>query len=191
MTKKEKLYVLIFSLSCLSILVSIPLKLIGIKLFGINIFPIFFPSNLEYTLNNILSMIQFYLIIGCVTFYEPKNMLIKILPYLPLTILINSFSLNNTYLFCLILLLVTCMSLKPKFSTFISFLLNIFLISILQMILIWVKLDVSFFSPVFPSFINIVLYHIDEFIMLGFLYFLNRKWGEKFAQLVIYRRNGQ
>ncbi len=139
MTKKEKLYVLIFSLSCLSILAAVPLKFVGVKLFGINIFPIFIPSNIEFTLNNIITMIQFYLMIGCITFYEPKNMLIKILPYLPLMILVNYFTLNNTFIFTLIIMLVTSLSLKPKFSTLISFVVNIIFISIIQIILMWIK----------------------------------------------------
>ena len=77
MTKKDKLFLLIFILSSLSIIIAIPLKLLGINLFNINLSFNLIPINLEYILNIIINIVQFYLIIGCITFYEPSKLIIK------------------------------------------------------------------------------------------------------------------
>ncbi len=195
MTKKEKLFLLIFALSVLSIFVSFTLKLAGINLYGINesydFSFTFVPIRVEFIINGIISIIQFYLIVGCITRYQPKPLLIKIIPYLPLTFLLYFLPEQLFFPLCLLILLATCTSINPKFSTLILFIVNIFLISVLQIVLIWLKLDVVTISPIFPDFMKLLLLHFDEFIILGFLYFVNRKWGEKFAKLVIFWRNGQ
>ena len=191
MTKKDKLFLLIFILSSLSIIIAIPLKLLGINLFNINLSFNLIPINLEYILNIIINIVQFYLIIGCITFYEPSKLIIKILPYLPLTILLYFLPQNTIFPLSLIILLATCLSLRPKFSTIISFIINIIVISMLQLLLIWLKLNIINYSSEFPNFINLFLMHIDEFIILGSIYFVTRKWGDEFVQkLAIFRRNG-
>lgn len=186
--KKDKFYLLIFILSCLSILISIILKSLGIDWFSLYFKNIFIPIKLEYVINTIMLMIQFYLIVGCITRYEPKKLFIKLLPYFPLNILIYFFPGKFHFALCLIIMFSVCLSLRPKFSTLISFIINLLLIFSMQFILLWLKLDIKNFLPVFPNVINILLINIDQFILLGFLYFVNRKWGEKYAKLVLHRR---
>ena len=191
MTKKDKLFLIIFLLSCLSIACATSLKLMGLNLFGLNSSFNLIPLSLENSITFMMLMIEFYLIVGCITLYEPKELLIKILPYLPLNALIYFLPDNAYLILCLIMMFVTCISLRPKFTTIIMMVINLLIIFTIQLSIRWLRLDITNFVPVIPDFINVYLLHIDEFIILGLLYFVNRKWGEKFAKLVLFRRNGQ
>lgn len=185
MAKEERLYLIFFILSVFSIIVSFVLKIFGLNWFNIT-FTYEMPANLAYFINTTMLFVQFYLIVGSITRLEPKQLFFKLLPYFPLNILLYFISHDYYLELTLLLLFVTVLSIAPKFSIILSFVVNILIISILQFILLWIKLGLL--NVVFPDILNMILLHIDEFILLGLLYYINRKWGDKYAELVIFWR---
>jgi hypothetical protein len=185
MTKKDKLFLILFIFSINSIFAAIILKTLGVNIFNISNYNYEYPI-IETALRFLILIIQYSLIVGCITRLQPKELLFKVLPYLPLTLIL--YYLPNSLYFNIsaLILFVTCLSIIPKFSTIIRYCLNIILISSFQLIMIWLRLDIKQLEPIFPSFMQMLVMNIDQFIILFLLYFMNRKWGDIYV--AIFRR---
>lgn len=180
MHKKHRLYLVISILSFLSLIIAITLKLNGTKIFDLNINP-YTPNDwVTYISNTIILIFQYILIVGCIVRYKLKELTIKLIPYMPLVVILYFLPTNVYFILNCIILFVTCISLKPKFSTIVLFIVNIFIISLLQLLLLWLKLDIKNVMPISLGFIDFFVFNLDQFILLGLLYFINRKWGEKY-----------
>ena len=179
MQKKDKFYILIFMFSIASICASTALKLFGFDWFCLNKFTIYFPEYIDIIINFIILSMQYFLIVGCVTRYNSKALFFKMLPYMPLIILIDYFPKNVYSILSIIILFVPCLSFIPKFSTVFRFIYNIIFVSILQLIIIWLRIDIKQFAPVFPETIQFLTMNIDQIIILSFLYYINRRRGDK------------
>lgn len=178
MQKKDKFYILIFIFSILSICASIALKLFGFDWFCLNKFAIYLPEYIDIIINFVILSIQYFLIVGCVTRYNPKILFFKMLPYMPLLVLMEYFPKNVYSILTIIILLVPCLSFIPKFSTVFRFIYNIIFVSILQLIIIWLRVDIKQFAPIFPETIQFLAINIDQLIILSFLYYINRRRGD-------------
>lgn len=186
MQKKDKLYLLIFVFSVNSIVASIILKLLGINIFSISNYNFEYPI-IGFIIKLLILIAQYILIVGCITRLPPKKLFFKMLSFLPLTIILYYLPENIHFQISALILFVTCLTLIPKFSTIINFISNIVFISILQLIIIWLKLDIKSITPIFPDVFQFAIMNIDQFIILIFLYLFNRKRGDMHG-LVIFRR---
>jgi hypothetical protein len=133
-------------------------------------------------------MLQFYLILGCVTRLEPKELLMKSLPLMPLNVMIYFFPPNMHMLFCFILMFVCSFVLLPKFSTIILLIVNVLIVCILQISLLWLKFGLESIAPVTMSLPDMAVYNIDQMILLTMLYYFNRKRGDKYVSKLVFRR---
>ena len=185
MIKKDKLFLLIFIFSINSIFASIILKLLGVNIFSVSNYNFDYPV-IGFSIKLLILIAQYYLIVGCVTRLPPKTLFFKMLPFLPLTTILYYLPKEQYFNISALILFVTCLALIPKFSTIISFVLNIFFISSIQLLMIWLRLDIKQFESIFPSFLQMLVMNIDQFIILFSLYFLNRKRGDIYV--AIFRR---
>ena len=186
MIKKDKLFLLIFIFSINSILASIILKLLGLNIFSVSNYNFEYPI-IGFSIKLLILIAQYILIVGCVTRLPPKALFFKMLPFLPLTTILYFLPKDIYFNISALILFVTCLTLIPKFSTIVSFILNIFLISTLQLIIIWLRLDVRAIAPIFPDTLQFAIMNIDQIIILTLLYFFNRKRGDLHG-LVIFRQ---
>lgn len=185
--QNEKAYLLAFIFSLFCILFAAILKILGINIFTLNFNYQTFSSKVEILIKTILLLIQYYLIVGCVTNYSPKKLFIKMLPYFPLTTFLF-FIPDANYLFLSgLILFITCFSIYPKFSTIIKFSFNITFICCMQVILIWLKTSIVPILPLFPNALQLLIMNIDQYIILVLLYYFNMKWGDIYG-LAIFRR---
>ena len=185
MIKKDKLFLLIFIFSINSIFASIILKLLGVNIFSVSNYNFDYPI-IGFSIKLLILIAQYYLIIGCVTRLPPKTLFFKMLPFLPLTTILYYLPKEQYSSISVLILFVTCLAIIPRFSTVVSFVLNIIFISIFQFVMIWLRLDIKQFETIFPSFMQMLVMNIDQFIILFLLYFLNRKRGDIYVD--IFRR---
>ena len=174
-------------MSLFSLIASIVLKYLGIDWFDLQNYRFEIENIPKYIINSIILILQYMLIVGCVNRYNFKELFIKLLPYFPIVVILYFLPKEFYCILNCIILFTTCMSLRPRFSTIISFIVNITCISLIQIILLWIKLDISNLVPVSLGLIDFLIVNIDQFIMLALLYYINRKWGDKFDKLVIFR----
>lgn len=172
--KRDKLYITIFIFSLVSLCAAIILKVFGVNWFHLNSYSATL-FNLELAIKLVILVIQYVLIVGCVTRYEPKTLCLKMIPYIPLTIILYFLPKEVYSILCILILFVTCVSLSPTFSTVTNFIINIIAISALQLTIIWLRLDTVIIAPVFPNSIQLLIMNIDQFIILLLLYYVNRK----------------
>lgn len=175
MTNKDRMYTLFFIFAILSITLSTIAKLVGFDLFRLN-------QDLQFvfmadTIKFFVLAFQYILIVGCVTRFEFKELMFKMLPYIPLTVILFYLPKDMYLWLCAVIMISTCLSLVPKFSTIIRFFLNVVFICVLQLVIIWLRLDVKQLLPVFPSLMDFIIMNIDQFIILSLLYYINRKGG--------------
>ena len=185
MIKKDKLFLLIFIFSINSIFASIILKLLGVNIFSVSNYNFDYPV-IGFSIKLLILIAQYYLIVGCVTRLPPKTLFFKMLPFLPLVTILYCLPKEQYSIISTLILFVTCLALIPKFSTVVSFVLNIIFISIFQLVMAWLRLDVNQFETIFPSFLQMLIMNIDQFIILFLLYFLNRRRGDIYVD--IFRR---
>lgn len=177
-SKKDKFYILIFIFSMFSIILAVILKLFGIDWFGLSNNSTNYFINIEYTIKVLIIFFQYTLIVGCITCLPFKKLCLKIIPFLPLTIILNYVPVKLYPAMSALILFAPCLSFVPKFSTTIKFILNISFISIFQITMTWLRLDIKQFKTVFPNFLQLLIMNIDQFIILFLLYYLNRKRGD-------------
>jgi hypothetical protein len=182
MIKKDKLYLLIFIFSVNSILVSIILKLLGVNIFNVSNYSFEYPV-IGFAIKLLILLTQYFLIVGCVTCYPPKRLFFKMLPYLPLTIILYYLPENYYSLINPVILFVTCLALIPKFKTILSFIINSVFIMLIQLLIIWLRLDIRAIAPVFPDTLQFAIMNIDQLIILSLLYFINRKRGDIYGMV--------
>jgi len=187
MQNKNKLILLFFIFSVNSIIISTILKIFGLFDFAVT------DANFKYpvvgiTIKFIILLAIYYLIVGSVTKYDPKRLFFKMLPFFPLAIVLY-FIPQNVYMpISGVILFATCLSLMPKFSTVVRFVLNNTVIIILQLIVIWLRLDTKTIAAVFPNELQFAIMSIDQIIVLALLYVTNRKWGGKYGMVVSRRK---
>lgn len=123
-------------------------------------------------------IIQFYFIIGIITQLKSKELFFKIMPFIPLNILVY-FIPNDVYICMNILILfVVSIAIKPKARTLFNFVITMFLISIMQLGIIWLRINIFNLIPPFPDVIKMLIMNIDQYIVLFLLYCLSIKGGE-------------
>jgi len=177
MVKKDKLFLLIFIFSINSIIASIILKLLGFNIFNVSNYNFEYPV-IGFSIKLLILIIQYILIVDCVIRLPPKELFFKMLPFLPLTTILYYLPKDQYSIISILILFVTCLVLIPKFSTIIRFVLNISFISSIQLLIIWLRLDIRAIAPVFPNTLQFAIMNIDQIIILIFLYFINRKRGD-------------
>ena len=150
-----------------------------------------FDTVLKYIINTIILALQFYLIVGCVVAFKPKVLAYRIIPYLFLITLFY-FLPEKIYVHLNILIIfVTCITLRPSGRTVIMFILNIGLISIIQLSLIWLRLGVAQRIHVYDDHVSLLLMNIDHIIIYASIYYINLKVGEKNDYFAIFRKSRQ
>jgi hypothetical protein len=179
----NKFNIIVFILSIASMLCAIGLKLLGVDIFSIPNYSSNYPT-IGFIVKLLILLLQYYLIVGCVTCYEPKTLFFKILPFMPLTIILYYTSKEFYVAIAGIILFVTCIALVPKFKTIVSFILNNLFIVFVQLIIIWLRLDIASITPIFPNWLQFAVINIDQIIILTLLYFLNRKRGDLYGLVV-------
>lgn len=188
MNKRDKFYLLMFWFCIFSFISAITLKLLGYDFFRIKEYQNL-STNLEVILKFIILSFQYILIVGCVVKYEFKTLVYKMIPFIPLISFLYFIPQQDSFLLTSLLLLVTCIAFETKFSTIVRLLLNSMIIWVIQLIIIWLRLNIYDLMPVFPNAIQFILLNIDQFIFLTLLYYVNRKWGGKYGFFLFRQRN--
>lgn len=181
--KKDKFYILVFIFSIISIVIAMILKLFGIDWFRLQNHTTNNFLNIEYFIKLLIIIVQYFLIVGSVTCFPFKKLFFKMLPFLPLTIILYCLPAKIYSYISVLILFVTCLVLMPKFSTIIHFVLNILFISIFQLVMMWLRLDIKQLETIFPNFLQMLIMNIDQFVILFLLYFLNRKRGDIYVDI--------
>jgi len=190
MNKKDKLLMVLFAISLISIVAALLIKIFGLSWFSNLHIEIAWPMVIQYIISTILLMAQFYLIAGCVLRLSPKELFIKTLPFMPLNIMIYFFPASMHFVFCFFLMFACCFTLSPKFSTVIRLVLNILIVCVIQIAIIWLKFNLESLIPVRFAISDVIVYNIDQLILLTVLYYYNRKRGDMHvSKLVLFRRN--
>jgi hypothetical protein len=187
MQSKNKLVLLFFIFSVNSVIISAILKMFGLFDFAVT------DANFKYpvvgiTIKFIILLAIYYFIIGSVTRFEPKKLFFKMLPFFPLTIVLYFIPQSVYTPISGVILFATCLSLIPKFSTIVRFILNNALIIIIQFIIIWLRLDIKAVAATFPNELQFAIMNIDQLIILILLYVTNRRWGDKYGLVVFGRK---
>lgn len=185
--KKDKMFLLIFIFSINSILICAVMKLLGFDVFNVTDNSFQYPI-IGLLVKFIILLVIYYLIIGSITRFAPRQLFFKMLPFFPLTIILYYLPYEVYSSISALILLVTCVALIPKFSTFIRFAWNVLFVAIIQMFIMWLRFGIAQFAPVFPNELQFAIINIDQLVILSFLYFINRKWGGKYG-LDFHRKN--
>lgn len=174
MNNKDRFYALAFIFTIISIITAITIKYYGFDWFKIKEYQLNYSYYIESTVKFLILIVQYLLIVGCVTRYQFKELIFKMLPYLPLTILLYYLPIDNYVVLCGVIMFSTCLSISPKFKTMLRFITNILFILILQLIIIWLRLDLKQLAPVFPETLQFLIMNVDQIIVLVLLYYINR-----------------
>ena len=134
MNKKDRFFVLVSIFSIISLITSSLLKLFGVEWFLLGNYKSYGFVILETIIVSFVLILQYILIVGCITRYKFKDLFFKMLPYMPLTILLQHFPKDYHVALCGIIMFSTCVSIIPKFSTVLRFVINIGFILIMQLL---------------------------------------------------------
>jgi len=189
MKKSEKFYLLIFILSCVSLGIAIILKLCGVPWFGSAPITVSHYSNLEYTVNIITVVFQGFLIVGCMTWEPPKELIKKYIPFIPLNALLYFIPQYVYLVLNIIMLFAMALSVRPRFSTVIRSVFGIAFICLVRQASMWLKYNTFGIAPETTDAWSMIIGNIDQFIIFALYYYFNVKWGDKYAKLVIFRKD--
>ena len=166
------------------------LKYWGISFFDEQIYnEIALSHTLYEAINFVIVLLQFYLMVGCVVREQPKALMFKIIPFIPLVLIF--FMLSSKYIMpaTIVIWLAVSLSIKPKFKTILLLIVNLIIISLMQIALVWIKtnvLDLAGGSE-YPV-LQYLTMNIDQFIFLVLLYYFNRKAGEINVYSTLFRK---
>lgn len=148
------------------------------------------PGMLYQLINFIVIIFQFYLMVGCVVREHPKALMLKIIPFIPLILIFFMISSNYIMPATIIIWLAVSLSMRPKFKTVLLLIINLIIISLMQIALIWIKTNVFDFTggAEYPI-LQYLTMNIDQFIFLVLLYYFNRKAGEVNVYAALFRKS--
>ena len=185
---KTKLVNMISALSIVSIVVALIMKLLGFGGFYLQQdFSYTFGITCRLFVNSIVLILQMFLIVGCITHIKPKKLASKIIPFIPFALCMYLVPKEYHLLYSMLSMVVIIGFLRFKLSTIPLFIINIFLISTMQLSIIWLRWDLTKMVSIFPDNISFILINVDQFILLLALYYINTKVGDKYDFMVLFR----
>jgi hypothetical protein len=189
MKDKSKLYTLIFIFSVLSLVAAIVLKASGVTWFDGSPISTYGYTNVDKAINFVYLVTQGFLIIGCCTWIAPKALAKNYIPFIPLNALLLFVPINFYLMACFILTFSISISINPKLSGLIKFILGVIFVNAFQLALIWIKYNIFKALPLWLNIPELFAVSIDQFVLLGFLYYVCQKWGEKYVVVLFGRRD--
>jgi len=188
MNKISKIYLLAFVFSLLSLAAAVVLKLCGITWFDSTIKESTHSTS-EYILQAAVLIVQGFLMLGCMTWISPKELVKKYLPFVPLNVL--PLLLPSSYALCISFSVFVAMAFlaRPKLTTSIRFFTALIYISLIQQASVWVKYGLFHFKTIEADAMTVLVGNIDQFILFALYYYVAWKWGGKIVELVLFWKN--
>ena len=179
MTKKEKMYLLIFVFSLISLIVAVILKCCGVTWFSTEFSLADKYETFDYIGNIVYLIAQGFLVLGCCTWIKPKMLIKAYIPFMPLNLLLFFISSNTYQIGCLIIMFSMAMSINHKLYSILRFIAGLIFVCGVQWVSNFVKYEIIGIQKLSMSFTSLILGSIDQFIIYSAFYYFVIKCGEK------------
>ena len=189
MDKKDKMYLIIFVLSFFSLLAAVVLKLCGVSWFDSTPPQESSRTALEYMLQSIILIVQGFIILGCMTWLDSRELIKKYIPIIPINILPLVLPSKYGLYISLAVFVLMAFYARPKLSTIPRFIIALIFIAVVQQASVWVKYDLLQFKTLEADAMTFLVGNIDQLILLALYYCAAMKWGDKIVELVLFRKN--